>query len=241
MFFICSRLHLLNRLASPSLRFVTALLLVASAAALTAEPVRLVETRTVPKEQLPVAQGASHDLQLSLYTFQGARWVAHEILVAALDSVRALAQCGVALDGAELRLLAAPRRFHFYSTPVSSELLREIAVAKPAIFFVDDTLNRPAFDAEAIGLENAATRSELANTVWLAYGARDLPLALAHELVHVLSDSGEHSEEPGNLMRTETSPQNTHLSDAQCERLRARGETNGLLTRHTVSATIDEK
>ena len=221
--------------------FLTALLLFVGAAALAADPVRVVETRAVPKEQLPVAPGASHELHLSLYTFQGARWVPHEILIAVVDSVRVLAQCGVALAGAELQLLAAPRRFYFYSTPVSRELLREIAVAKPAIFFVDDTLNRPAYDAEAIGLENAATRSELANTVWFAYGARDLPLALAHELTHVLSDSGEHSEEPGNLMRAETLPENSRLSDAQCQRLRTRGETNGLLTRHAVSVISDEK
>jgi hypothetical protein len=217
------------------------LLLVVSTAASAAEPVRVVESRAVPKDDLPAVRGTSHELRLSLYTFQGARWLPREILAAVQDSARVLVQCGVALAGAELRVLAAPRRFHFYSTPVSGELLREIEVAKPAIFFVEDTLNRPAYDAEAIGLENSATRRELANTVWFAYGARDLPLALAHELVHVLSDSGEHSEEPDNLMGTETSPQNTHLSEAQCERVRARGETNGLLVRRVVSSPVNKK
>ena len=201
----------------------------------------MVETRAVPKAELPVVRSASHDLRLSLYTFQGARWAPNEIFAAVPDSARVLAQCGVALADAELRVLAAARRFHFYSTSVSSELLREFTAAKPAVFFVDDTLNRPAYDAEAIGLENSATRRELANTVWFAYGARDLPLALAHELVHVLSDSGEHSEEPGNLMRTETSPRNTHLSEAQCERMRARGEANGLLARRFASPAGNEK
>jgi hypothetical protein len=224
-----------------SLRFAALLLLAAGTAALAVEPVRVVETRAVPPAQLPAARGASHDLRLSLYTFRGTRWAAPEMVAAVLDAVRLLAQCGVALAGAELRLLEAPRRFHFFFTPVARELLREIAVPKPALFFVDDTLNRPAYDAEAIGLENAVARPELANTVWIAYGARDLPLALAHELVHVLSDSGDHSAEPGNLMRAETSPQNTRLSDAQCDRLRARGEANGLLTRRARSAPGDEK
>lgn len=214
---------------------VTALLLAVGTAALAAEQVRVVETRAVPKEQLPVARDASHDLRLSLYTFQGTRWSQRTMVAAALDAVRLLAQCGVALAGAELRLLEAPRRFHFYSTPASRELSRRIAVSKPAIFFVADTHNRPAYDAEAIGLENSTTRPELANTVWLAYGARDLSLALAHELVHVLSDSGNHSAEPGNLMRAETSLENTRLSAAQCHRLRTRGEANGLLTRRAVS------
>ena len=120
----------------------------------------------------------------------------HEILPAVIESVRLLAPCGVALTRADLQVLEAPREFHFYFTPVSRELLQAIAVSKPALFFVEDTRNRPAFDAEAIGLGNAGTRPELANTVWIAYGAKDLPLALAHELVHVLSDSGSTATNP---------------------------------------------
>ena len=106
-----------------------------------------------------------------------------------------------------------------------------IAARKPAIFFVEDTRNNPAFDAEAIGLANANRRPELANTVWIAYGTRDVPNAIAHEIVHVLSDSGEHSSEPGNLMRDETSPANAALTSEQCRRARTRGEENGLLAR----------
>ena len=53
--------------------------------------------------------------------------------------------------------------------------------------------------------------------------------ALAHELAHVLMDSGEHTDEPGNLMRDETTPANTLLSVAQCARLRKNGVANGLL------------
>jgi hypothetical protein len=204
-------------------------LLAAGMPALAAEPARIVASRALPLQQLPSAPGATHELRLSLYAFRGSPWTQREIEPAAMAAARLLAQCGIALAAAELRLLEAPRRFHFYSTPVSRELLQGLEVARPAIFFVDDTLNRPAYDAEAIGLANAASRPELANTVWVAHGARDLPLALAHELAHVLSDSGEHSEEPRNLMRPETAPENTRLSDAQCRRLRERGEANGLL------------
>jgi hypothetical protein len=42
-------------------------------------------------------------------------------------------------------------------------------------------------------------------------------------------DSGEHSEESGNLMREETTPQNTRLTQAQCARLRETATANGLL------------
>jgi len=216
--------------ATSALCCFAALLLAPGVAARAAEPARVVETRALSWQLLPAAPGATHELRLSLHAFRGSLWTQQEIEPAVLDAARLLAQCGVALAGAELRLLEAPRRFHFYSTPVSRELLQDLRVSKPAIFFVDDTLNRPAYDAEAIGLANAATRPELANTVWIAHGARDLPFALAHELVHLLSDSGEHSEESRNLMRAETSPENTRLTDAQCQRLRERGAANGLLT-----------
>lgn len=196
-----------------------------------ADEIRVVQASTVPARELSVAANATHALRLSVYNFAGTRWSADEIRSAVIESARLLAQCRVALAGVELRVLEAPRRFHFYSTPVSRELLRTIDVSKPAVFFVEDTRNRPAFDAEAIGLGNAGSRPELANTVWIAYGARDLPYALAHELVHVLSDSGDHSSEPDNLMRPGTSPRNAELSDAQCERLRSHGEVNGLLER----------
>jgi hypothetical protein len=43
-------------------------------------------------------------------------------------------------------------------------------------------------------------------------------------------DSGAHSDESGNLMQSETTPENTRLTDAQCARMRATAERNGLLT-----------
>ena len=64
---------------------------------------------------------------------------------------------------------------------------------------------------------------------------RDLPQALAHELVHVLSDNGDHSEAPDNLMNPQTSPARTRLTEAQCSRLRAMAEPNGLITRRAVA------
>ena len=188
---------------------------------------RVVETRAVSGEA--PSGGATHDLRLHLYTFQGTRWGSGDIVVAVWEAVRLLEQCGVAFAGAELRVLEAPRHFHFYSTPVSRELARGTKLQKPAVFFVEDTRNQPAFDSEAIGRENAGTRPELVDTVWVVYRARDLPLVVAHELVHVLSDSGEHSDDPANLMHSESSQTNTRLTDAQCLRLRERGEANGLL------------
>jgi hypothetical protein len=214
-------------------RFVTALglmALVAAAAPPTAD-IRLVETRAVHVEPWSAKAAPTHRLRLHLYAFAGTRWQRDDIVTAVREAMPLIAQCGVALARAELRLIEAPREFHFYSTAVSTTLLRSLKVDRPAVFFVEDTNNEPAFDAEAIGRANSAMRADLTDTVWIAHGARDLPLALAHELVHLLSDSGEHSSEPGNLMRPETSPANTRLSAQQCERLRARGTANALLER----------
>jgi len=216
----------------PLLAALLALALTPSGAA-AADAVRVRETRSISVGEPPAAGAATHDLALHVYMFQDTRWRSTDVARALREAARTLAQCGVQMTDVELRLLEAPRRFHDYFTPVSRELLRTIAAPKPAIFLVEETRNEPAFDAEAIGRGNATTRPELADTVWVAYGARDLGLVLAHELVHVLSDSGEHSHEAGNLMLPETAPANTRLSVAQCRRLRARGEANGLLTRHS--------
>ena len=129
-------------------KFLALLLIAFSTAALAAESVRVIETRELPKALLPAA---SHELRLSIYTFKGARWQTADIVAATLDALPLLAQCGIAVAAVELRVLEAPLKFRYYSTPVARELLREITVAKPALFFVDDTYSEPAYDAEAIG------------------------------------------------------------------------------------------
>jgi hypothetical protein len=219
-------IHCLSGWFSQSVCLVA--LLACALPALGADEIRIVETRNIPVEPAPA--GATHELRLSLYAFRNTRWSSQEILTALPEGAGLLGQCGVALARAELHVVEAPSRFRYYHTPVSRELLRRLKVSRPALFFVDDTLNNPAFDAEAIGRENAVTQPELADTVWIAHGARDLPQTMAHELVHVLSDDGTHSTEPGNLMRATTSRRNTHLTEVQCAGLRSRGEANGLLT-----------
>jgi hypothetical protein len=148
----------------------------------------------------------------------------------AQESARILGQCGVAMENAELVRIGAPDRFRDFHSSTSRELARSVPLRKPAVYFVAGTRQRPAFDAEAIGRGNSRTRPELAGTVWVTRAARDLGIALAHELAHVLMDSGEHSEEPGNLMRDETAPGNVRLSAAQCAQLRETGTANGLLS-----------
>jgi len=214
--------------------FLAACLVVAAAcaAAQPTPPLRIAETATLTPAELPYAGAApaTHRLQLALFAFRDTPWRPEPILQAVRDAAPILAQCGVWLERAELATLdGGDPRVRYLFTPVSRELVRRMRPAKPAVFFVRDTRNQPVFDAEAFGRGNTATRPELAGTVWITAQIRDLPVALAHELAHVLMDSGEHAYEPGNLMREDTSPQNTQLTAAQCEQIVARGAENGWL------------
>jgi len=179
---------------------------------------------------LPLQAQAPLVLRLTLVHFAGGSWQAHEIEAAAAQASKILGQCGIVPGGSALVRADVEARFRTFHTPTSRELARDLRPGTPAIYFVDGTRQSPAFDAEAIGRGNSRTRPELRDTVWVTRGTRDLGIAVTHELAHVLMDSGEHTDEPGNLMRDETAPGNIRLSAAQCARLRETGTANGLLS-----------
>ena len=211
------------------LRTLLILLLAACPAlARDADSIAVLERRELALERNALTP--SHHLRLTLAYFEGGGWAPDAIHAAIRRSAQILAQCGVALVQAELVLIDAPLRYRDFHSPVSRELARALPLGKPTIYFVAGTRQHPAFDAEAIGRGNSRTRPELADTVWVTRGTRDLGIAIAHELAHVLMNSGEHLEEQGNLMRDGTAPENTRLSEAQCVRLRETGTANGLLT-----------
>ena len=191
------------------------------------EAITVLERREIALESIPGSP--SHELRLTLAYLEGSGWLPEVIVIAAQESARILGQCGVALRSADLVRVAAPSRYHDFRTPVSRQLAATLQLGKPTVYFVAGTRQQPAFDAEAIGRGNSRSRPELADSVWITRGTRDLGIALAHELAHVLMDSGEHSEEPGNLMRDETAPGNTRILDGQCVRLRGTGSAHGLL------------
>ncbi len=203
------------------------ILVLAAFGAQAQEAITVLERREVPLER-PAAP-AAHVLKLTLAYLDGTGWTPEAILGAVKESAGILGQCGVAMDSAELVRIGAPRRFHDFLTPVSRELATTLQLRKPTIYFVTGTRQQPAFDAEAIGRGNSRTRPELADSVWVTRGTRDPGIALAHELAHVLMDNGEHSDETGNLMRDDTAPDNTRISEAQCVRLRDTGTANGLI------------
>jgi hypothetical protein len=188
--------------------------------------ITIADRREISPASVPLP---SHRMVLTLAYLEGSGWAPEAIQSAALEAGRILAQCGIAVARAELIRVRAPERFLDFVTPVARELARAVPLERPTVWFVRDSRQRPAFDAEAIGRANSRTRSELADSVWVTLGTRDLGIAVTHELVHVLTDSGEHSQDPGNLMREETAPENTRLSAKQCARLRDTATANGLL------------
>jgi len=193
-------------------------------------PLRIVRKIMAEESVAPIeAPRTAHRVHLSLALMRGTGWESEQVLDAAKRAMRILAQCDIRAMSIELAEFEGPARFRTLFTPVSRRLAAELALPKPTVFFVSDTRHRPAFDAEAIGRGNSRTRPEMADTVWIVRGARDLEAAIAHELAHVLADSGEHSDEPGNLMREDTSPGATRLSIEQCAKIVKTGVANGLL------------
>src|SRR3954463_10293828 len=148
----------------------TALLLGAAAPALAQEAAKVVATLAVTAE--PTEAPATHDLRLTLHTFQGTRWTPADAVTAVWEAMQLVAPCGIALAGAELRVLETPARFHVFSTAISRDLLRGMKAPRPPVFFVEDTKNDPAYEAEAIGRANSATRPELTDTIWVTYGSQ---------------------------------------------------------------------
>ncbi len=218
------------------MRLAAAAILAAASACACAQPapLRIVDTWPLTAHDLRYAgpAPATHRLQLALFMFDDTPWRREIILQAVRDIAPILAQCGVRVERAELkRLGGGDPRLRDLAAPVSRQLVRRMQPAKPAVFFVRDTLHSPAFDAEAFGRDNTATRPELAGTVWITAQIADLPVALAHELAHALMDSGEHSPDPGNLMREATAPDATRLAPEQCRRLVTNGTQNGWLQR----------
>lgn len=192
--------------------------------------IRITNRSTLQNEPIGGSHGASAKrLDLTLVYFDAGAWPREAIVDTTRAAAQILKQCDVVVTRQELLRVEAPSRYQFFDTPVSRALARSLDLAKPTVYFVSDTRQEPAFDAEAIGRANSATRPELADTVWVTRATRDPGVALAHELVHVLTDSGEHADQPDNLMREETSPSNTRLTPAQCTAIRTVGTENGLL------------
>jgi len=170
----------------------------------------------------------AHAVALDLVVVRGAGWRVPEILRAVRRTAGILAQCEVAVDRVRLRMIEAPRRYRYLHDAWSRRLVQRLDPSRPAVFFVEETLREPAFEAEAFGQGNTRHRPGMRDTVWITRAAKNVGVVLAHELFHVLADLGRHETDPGNLMNERIGSGNTRLRDWQCERLRKVATAFGL-------------
>ena len=170
----------------------------------------------------------THTIALDIVILSGAGWRVPEIHRAVGHAAQILAQCDVSVERARLRIVEAPRRYRYLHDTWSRRLVKRLDPALPAVFFVEETLREPAFEAEAFGQANSRRMRTLRDTVWITRAAGDVGVVLAHELFHVLADLGRHETDPRNLMHERAGSSNTRLYDWQCERLRKVATAFGL-------------
>ena len=156
-------------------------------------------------------------------------WTADRVQTLIESASRIIQQCNIVIRPASLVSLATNDGIRDFSMSNARLITKVMKSDRARVFFVRDTVDRPAFDAVAFGTRNSMSTPELRFTAWLTTMTVDPHIALAHELVHVLMDDGTHSYAPTNLMRGDTSPNNLELTAAQCELMQRNARANGQL------------
>jgi hypothetical protein len=160
------------------------------------------------------------------------RWRTSRVRQALQQAYRILAQCDIGPRHVAAFAIQADDYLLDLSTGSARSLLEATGTGaqQPIVVFARDTLMQEAYLGEAFGLGNTRRRPWLANSVWLMHDVDDAGIALAHELFHVLANSGVHVEDRPNLMQPDTHPESTELSAEQCQQAQSSGVVNGLLT-----------
>ncbi len=170
----------------------------------------------VPLEQAAGLPADAPTLHLTAVLIDGTGWNAADAVAGTAGAVAILAQCGMRAGRLTLIHVSVPDPFRDLSAQASRTLAAHFNPGLPTLYFVRNTRNRPAFDAEAFGAGNTVTRPELTHSVWITRQAADLPETIAHELFHVLANSGAHVEDRANLMHAQTAPGRRSLTGLQC-------------------------
>jgi len=175
--------------------------------------------------------------RLSLDLLQLApQWSTTRMRQALQQAYQILAQCDIGPGNVAAFAVQADDYLLDLSTGSARSLLEATAIRQPVprhpvVVFARDTHMQAAYLGEAFGLGNTRRRPWLANSVWLMHDVDDAGIALAHELYHVLVNSGAHVEDRPNLMQPDTHPESTELTPLQCRQAQSVGVANGLLTR----------
>lgn len=162
----------------------------------------------------------SYKLPLSVFVLHEG-WSKELVSKSLLEAETILAQCNIAFNSVTISELSVPaylRDLEAGSTKTLVSALNNTTEFKPIkIFYARDTRMLTPFDGEAFGRANTRRRPWLQDSVWLMNGIEDAGIALAHELYHVLTNTGEHNQIADNLMQARTSQGRTTLEPMQCE------------------------
>lgn len=184
--------------------------------------VKLLGVQTLTREK-PLADETEvriYKLPLSVFVLHDG-WSKELINQSLLEAEEILSQCNINLNSVTISELSIPNYLRDLETGSARTLISALdndTEFKPIkVFYARDTRMLTPFDGEAFGRGNTRRRPWLQNSVWLMNGIQDPGIALAHELFHVLSNSGEHVQIGNNLMQTRTSPGNVALEQTQCD------------------------
>lgn len=194
------------------------------------EPQAVGEARVYPLTTA-MTEAASHRLQPSYVTVQGSGWDVEAIRAAVRGAAAILGQCRIELPLSYLHVFEAPARYRYFHIATANRLARATASQRPVVYFMKDTLQEIAFGGEAFGRSNSREHPALRDTVWIMRDSGQPGIMLAHELFHILSDSGAHQNNPDNLMYADSGESNRTLTQAQCQQAIDNGVANALLAR----------
>lgn len=204
-------------------------------AALLAVPTYAADIQTVGVWEIAVDAGLPpprprmHEFRPTLVLLDGSGWTQKQLVQAVHDAAEILKQCDLRIPSVSLVTLEVPEAY------LDPDRTRRVQVAhaltvniKPLVFFIrtaDDVLN----DAFSYGRANTQ-EPFLRDTVWVKNDVADIAgVVIAHELVHILTNSGEHVDEADNLMHPDADANSIGLKPAQCQALIKRGRELGLL------------
>ncbi|HKJ51745.1 MAG TPA: S8/S53 family peptidase [Gammaproteobacteria bacterium] len=188
-----------------------------------------ISRRSLPPPRLgdaPAEAGLRLPLELLVLDEQ---WSEPRIAAILRTAFGVLEQCGIAAGDLSLYAVDAPDYLRDLGTGTARTLLEAAGGNGLTVVLARDTLMQEAYTGEAFGLGNTSMRPWLANSVWLMLDVDDAGIALAHELYHVLANSGEHIAGTANLMQARTHPESSKLTPQQCQLARDNGIANHLL------------
>lgn len=161
------------------------------------------------------------------------RWTPPRVESALQQAYEILSQCGFKVGELAMHAVVGEDYLRDLSTGSAATVLALRRGSRATVVFARDTRMQAQYLGEAFGVGNTSMRPWLANSVWLMLDVEDPGIALAHELYHVLANSGAHVEGVPNLMQPRTRPESLELTREQCRLAQINGVATRLLHRQS--------